>query len=192
VADGQPHQRVGQQFRVGQHDPRPHLGDQSGDAVVGDGPAQVGQQLDELAVVGVGDDDPDHRFVGGEFEEQAERGVHRGAGVVRVDPHRVFDLGDQVLDLPGDVGLDQGLSGAELVVHGLPADPGDLGDVRHGGRRPPAGAGELVDGVDDGVAQQSARGLRVGDRGTPTGGRAGAGRGALRRGPGCPRVGRPG
>ena len=93
------------------------------------------------------------------------RGVQAGFEVVTVGKRHLVDHVEQLVDLMENIGLRDCLACAEFVVDGLSAHAGQRGDVRNRCRRPTVAPHQIVDRVENALAQQSSQLGRIGRAG---------------------------
>ncbi len=175
VADRQAGQRLGDQPRVGEAQLGPFGGQQPRQPIghVRDQPASSRRHQGHQLVAALADGDrADHRVRGRVGEEDVQGCGKRGAGFAAALPHRRLDRFQEAVGLAHHVHLRQLQSRPELVVEGLAADPGALGDRRHRHLVPLPLAEQLADGVQHGLAQQ--RACRFGEARTRRRARSGA------------------
>ena len=102
------------------------------------------------------------RVLGRGGQEHVERGRQSRGGVVEVFAHRAIDGLQEAIDLAHHERLGELFARAELLVQGLTTHARGGGDVAHRDLRPSLSAELVARGVQQGFAQQLARGLGVG------------------------------
>src|SRR6202050_3362988 len=113
------------------------------------------------AVTGASQDRLDERVTRGISQHVQDRGVRTGAHVVTVSEQVCSHAGDEPLRLPLGKRLGQPGLAVQLVVDGLPADPGLRGHLGHAHVVPAVRDRQIPRRVDDRVTQVLARDVAV-------------------------------